>query len=130
MPTVYTGKKGDPTFELEKSDDLIAVRTLSRESVRAAAPVRPAVASEVSDGTLVLAFPEAGVEVYRVPTRARSLEKRKAALRAAPDVRFAGGVLVDPKSKQPVVYTENLFVKFKDNADPDDCEEALRQAGL
>lgn len=130
MPTVYTGKKGDPTFELEKSDDLIAVRTLSKESVRAAAPVRPAFASEVNDGSLVLAFPEAGVEVYRVPTRARSLEKRKAALRASPDVRFAGGVLVDPKSKEPVVYTENLFVKFKDTADPDACEETLHQAGL
>ncbi|MDM0109275.1 S8 family serine peptidase [Variovorax sp. J22R24] len=52
------------------------------------------------------------------------------ALRAVPDVRFAGGVLVEPGSPEPVLYTENLFVKFIDTADPDNCLEVLREAGL
>ena len=40
-------------------------------------------------------YPEAGVEVYRMPLGKgrRSLADRKAVLRQAPDVRFAGGVM-------------------------------------
>jgi subtilisin family serine protease len=70
--------------------------------------------------------------VYRVPVGrgSRPLSKRKAVLRASPDVRFAGGVLVDPATQEPVLYTENLFVKFVDTADPDDCVAVLRGAGL
>jgi subtilisin family serine protease len=45
-------------------------------------------------------------------------------------VRFAGGVLVDPATKEPVLYTENLFIKFADTVDPDDCLAILRDAGL
>jgi subtilisin family serine protease/subtilisin-like proprotein convertase family protein len=131
MPKVYYGKKDEPSFTLQASDDLIAVRTRSQRPVtRSGSPVKSAVSAAVSDGQLVLAFPEAGVEVYRVPVSrgAKSLQARKAALRAAPDVRFAGGVLVDPASKAPVLYTENLFVKFIDSADTEACREVLRQA--
>ena len=133
MPRVYYGTKNEPGFDLEQSDDLIAVRTRSRRSVRSAGgPVPTPVTAELADGTLVAAFPEAGVEVYRVPVGrgARSLDERKSALRASPDVRFAGGVLVDGASKEPVLYTENIFIKFVDTADPDDCLEVLREAGL
>ncbi len=51
-------------------------------------------------------------------------------MRAEPDVRFAGGVLTDPATDEPVLYTENLFVKFLDSADRDDCREVLREYGL
>lgn len=133
MPTVYYGKKGTPGFELAQSKDLIAVRTRSRRSIaRSAGPVFSRVAAELEGGTLVLEFPEAGVEVYRVPVQrgARSMAERKAALRMAPDVRFAGGVLVNPGSDEPVLYTENLFLKFIDSADPDDCLQAIQEVGL
>ena len=133
MPTVFFGAKGEPGFELEQSSDLIAVRTRSGRSIaRSAGPVPSPVSDELSDGELVVAYPEAGVEVWRVPTGkgVRSVSDRKQALRAAPDVRFAGGVLIDPATRQPVLYTENIFVKFKDTADPDDCAAVLREAGL
>jgi len=133
MPRVYYGTKNEPGFDLEQSNDLIAVRTRSGRSVKSAVgPVPTPLSAELSDGALVVAFPDAGVEVYRVPVGrdARSLEARKSALRASPDVRFAGGVLVDPVSKEPVLYTENLFVKFVDAADPEDCLVVLREAGL
>ena len=45
------------------------------------------------------------------------------------DVRFAGGVFVDPAG-EPVVYTENLFIKFRDQAEPKACREVIREAGL
>ncbi len=133
MPRVYYGTKDEPGFDLEQSDDLIAVRTRSKRSVKSAAgPVPTPVTAELADGALVAAFPDAGVEVYRVPVGhgARSLEERKSVLRASPDVRFAGGVLVDGPSKEPVLYTENLFIKFVDAADPEDCVAVLREAGL
>lgn len=133
MPKVHFGRKDEPAFTLEESDDLIAVRTHSRRSIaRSATPVPSPASAEISDGTLVVAYPEAGVEVFRVPTGKgkRSLSERKTALRTSPDVRFAGGVLVDPVSKEPVLYTENLFVKFTDATDPNDCLAALREAGL
>jgi subtilisin family serine protease len=130
MPLVKYGSKSDPGFRLEESPDLIAVRTRSTRSALGAGPVPVPAAAELADGELVAAFPDAGVEVYRVPTGTRSLEARKTALRTAPDTRFAGSVLVRPKSGEPVLYTENLYVKFRDDLDPDDCEAVLQQAGL
>lgn len=133
MPIVYYGRKDESSFVLEHSRDLIAVRTRSRRSItRSVGPVPTPLATELNDGNLVAAYPEAGVEVYRVPTGRgkRSVSKRKAALRGDPDVRFAGGVLIDPATREPILYTENLFIKFVDTANPDDCIENLRHAGL
>jgi subtilisin family serine protease len=130
MVEVNLGSKNDSPIQLKKSGDLLAVRTRSRRSLRSG-PVQPAVAAEVADGQLVLAFPEVGVEVYRVPQAPtkRSLEQRKLGLRRDPDVRFAGGVLVDDAG-QPILYTENLFIKFSDAVDPDVAREVLRAKGL
>jgi subtilisin family serine protease len=130
MPTVKYGTKDQPGFKLDESPDLIAVRTRSQRSAFGVGPVPQPAAAALADGQLVAAFPEAGVEVFRVNAHARSLDARKAALRAAPDTRFAGSVLMRPKSGEPVVYTENLYVRFRDDIDPDDCEAALRAAGL
>lgn len=132
MPTVYFGGKDEPGFDLEQSTDMIAVRTRSRRSItRTLGSVPSPFAAELDDGALVAAYPEAGVEVYRLPTGGtKSLTERKTALRASPDVRFAGGVLADPVTGEPVLYTENLFIKFVDTADPEDCTTVLREAGL
>lgn len=133
MPKIYYGTKNEPAFELEQSDNLIAVRTRSGKSLtRSVGSVAQPVSAELSDGALVVSYPEVGVEVYRVPAgrHARSVSDRKSALRAAPDVLFAGGVLVDPASKQPVLYTENIFIKFIDTVDSDACAEIIRNAGL
>ena len=133
MPTVFYGRKDEPGFSLEQSPDLIAVRTRSGQPVtRSGGPVASRSAALLSDATLVLEFPEASVEVWKVPVKrgAASMQARKDALRAAPDVRFAGGVLVDPQTGAPVLYTENLFVKFRDRADAEACRQVLQAAGL
>ena len=80
---------------------------------------------------LVLEFPEVGVEVYRRPNRkTRSVAQVKEALEPAPDARFVGRVLVDPESGEPVLYTENIFVKFRDDADEDQARRVLLESGL
>lgn len=133
MPYVNFGTKQEPGFQLERSDDLLAVRTRSRQPLRAATPVATPEQAEINDGQLVAAFPDAGVEVYRIPTTrlvARPLEERKRSLRESPDVRFAGGVLADPATGDPVLYTENIFIKFVDQKDPDECRAVIAEAGL
>ena len=133
MPTVYFGTKNEPGFDLELSENMIVVRTRSGRSItKSVGPVPTPLSAELKDSTLVASYPEAGVEVYRVPVTPgeRSLADRKTALKASSEVRFAGGVLVDPGTKEHVLYTENLFVKFIDTADPDDCVATLRNAGL
>lgn len=98
MPKVFFGGKNEAAQDFELSDDLIAVRKRSRQSAtRLLGPVPSPQAAALDDGALVVSFPEAGVEVYRVPVGRgkRSLDDRKTALRATSDVRFAGGVLVD-----------------------------------
>lgn len=131
MPEVKFGRKDEPSVSFRTSDEFIAIRTRSTRSVMAG-PVSSPAAAEVIDGQLVLAFPEAGVEVYRLETGngRRSVEDRKRSLQAMPDVRFAGRVLVDEGTHEPVVYTENLFIKFKDDIEPENCRAILREAGL
>lgn len=131
MPTVHFGTKDEPATTLDESNDLIVVRTRSRRSAAVPqGPVATPQAAALQDGGLVVAFPEAGVEVYRVPPTGASLNDRKLLLRQAPDVRFAGGVLVDQISREPVLYTENLFVKFADDATENHCVAVIQEAGL
>jgi subtilisin family serine protease len=132
MPSVHFGTKQEPAFQLKESPDLIAVRSRSGGSLARMTGVPSPALAALADATLVLSYPEAGVEVFRVPPngKSKSIASRKEALRQDRDVRFAGSVLVDPVTKEPVIYTENLFVKFKDEVDPDDCEAVLRGAGL
>ncbi len=133
MLKVNFGGKNEAAHDFQLSDELIAVRTRSGRSIRrSVGPVATPLAEALDDGTLVVSYPEAGVEVYRVPVGKgkHSLDDRKTMLRAAPDVRFAGGVLIDPATKEPILYTENLFIKFVDEADVDACREVLRAANL
>lgn len=130
MPYVNFGTKDEPGFELIESSELIAVRTRSHRPVQGVGPVARPTTAEVVDGTLVATFPDAGVEVYRVPATARSLDDRKQALRGAPDVQFAGSVLVHPDTDEPVLYTENIYIRFREDLDADDCEAIIRGAGL
>ena len=131
MPQVNFGKKDEPALSFQKSENLIAVRTRSAQSLRTGSVPSPATAS-INDSKLVMAFPEANVEVYQVPEGAErlSLEKRKQALRLSPEIRFAGGVLVDEQSGEPVIYTENIFIKFMDDTDPPQCRKIIHEAGL
>jgi subtilisin family serine protease len=79
----------------------------------------------------VLSFPQVSVEVYRRREKAsRSMEEMRQQLDESPATRFAGRVLVDEHSREPVLYTENMFVKFRDDESRDQSLAALRDAGL
>lgn len=130
MPEVKYGGKQGTSYRLRASDELLAVRSRSGRVVGAGVVPR----GDVSGGALeeLLAFPEAGVSVLRrrAGFESADLDQLKRSFRSTPDTRFAGRVLVDEASGEPVLYTENLFIKFVDDMDPDDCLELLRDVGL
>ena len=81
----------------------------------------------------VFCYEHAGVEVYRItgPTKEVSQMRDRwiSRLKRNWDIRFAGRVLCDPETRSPVLYTENLFVKFRDGIRPSTCRRILRSYG-
>ncbi len=132
MPIVKYGGENGYQLSLDKSKDLIAIRTRSQKPIGSRSNVREPIESELSGCELVTQFPEAGVEVYRVPRNERksATTSRKTALRSYPDIRFAGGVLIDTQSKEPILYTENIYLRFSDHLDANECETIIRESAL
>jgi len=134
MYTYQLGGKNGQVIELAEAPDLVVVRT---EGTRSLFELKlPDRSMQVMAGTVeVAAFPEANVTVYRcVDTKGdRPLNQRDAVRRSltgAPGVRFAGRALTDSRTGEPVVYTENLFVKFADSVDSNRCTDILAEFGL
>lgn len=131
----YGGKQG-ATYTLEESAAFMAVRTHSRESVMAKDPAASAPLSHearqiLDDFEMWDRFPTAGVDVLWTPKGSQGVvTEARAILKKEPDVRFAGRVLIDPESNAPVLYTENLFVKFQDDVKPSAGRALLKQFGL
>lgn len=132
MIQVKLGRKDEPAISLQESEDLIAIRTKTSRSLLTEPVLSPS-SKAIDDSQLVMAFPEANVEVYKVPPSRlgiKSLKERKEFLRMQSDVRFAGGVLIDEQSGDPMIYTENLFLKFIDEAEEVYCQAVIHEAGL
>ncbi|HKA23197.1 MAG TPA: S8 family serine peptidase [Blastocatellia bacterium] len=133
----YGGKKGK-SYSLTISDELVAVRTKDRKPAVSDVPFERTPISEkaqalLKDFDLQARFPRAGVEILktRVQRGSRSLRDRaRAVLKKEPQVEFAGRVLCHPKSKAPVLYTENLFVKFDDELSASACRKLLKSHGM
>jgi subtilisin family serine protease len=130
MPEVRYGGENGKTVQLEVDPDLMAVRSRRGRTLREG-PVQRPEAALLDEMEPVLSFPEVGVEVYRRREgSSRSLDEVRRKLHESPATRFAGQVLVDAQSREPILYTENLFVKFADDKNRDQCLEVLREAGL
>ncbi len=130
MPQLRYGGKTGKLIRYEVDPEMIVVRTRSKQSFRSGPVPRPEMAL-LQDMEVVAEFPDAGVEVYRKRPGARvSVKTVREELKKAPDTRFSGRVLVETQSKEPVVYTENIFVKFRDEEDREDCVDVLQRAGL
>ena len=127
MFSIRFGGRDGHELRLEDHEDLIVIRThrrgarhdqspLSGRSLAAQAKLRP-----------LFGFPAAGVGVYRAPEgEAQALVE---VIHSDPEVKFAGRGLRD-EFGAPIVYTENLFVKFVDDTAPDVCEQLLAEQKL
>jgi len=115
----FGGKKGT-TYRLRMSEDIMVVRTQSRRTIREA-PLSSRALGILSQFDPVFTIPEVGIDVLRCSARraVRSArDKARLALKQEASVRFAGRGLCNT-SGRPVLYTENLFVQFRE-----DCKKA------
>jgi subtilisin family serine protease len=118
---------GDVERELQDTGDLVVIRTTRRGARHDLSPLAaPARAANAALRPL-FGFASAGVGVWEAPKgEARELAQ---ILDADPNVQFAGRGLRDADGA-PVVYTENVFVKFADGVPAEACVAALQGAGL
>ena len=127
MISTRYGGTGGYRLELVDNEDLVVVRARQRGTRPERAPLARH-SREVMDRLRPLfAFPAAGVGVYRAP--AGAAEELADALAPDPTLQFAGRGLADPAG-EPVVYTENAFVKFADTVGDERCQALLRAHGF
>jgi subtilisin family serine protease len=132
MPHVRFGGKGGRRFDLAEGEEYLVVRTADRN------PVARAALSNTGRRALmgfapVASFARAGVEILRATDLRGAKSRRDAArkaLKADPAVRFAGRVLVSKVGRRPFLYTENLFVKFADDAKASTIKKTLAAKDL
>lgn len=129
----YGGRDGQ-LIQLVEASDLVVIRTQTGKSL---SDLNLSEASREAASTLspVASFPEADVVVYKILEAKRSLVKTlrntiRKLFKKEPSIRFAGRVLKDAQTGSIYVYTENFFVKFKDEISPEHCEAILKEQKL
>jgi subtilisin family serine protease len=134
---VHYGGKGIRPYTLAESEHLLAVRTHSRNPIEMQLNGGAALSNEalsiLQHFELLEEYYDAGVMVWRAQADGDATALRdnaRAILKREADVRFAGRVLTDPTSQVPVLYTENLFVKFHDDVSGATCRRLIKQYEL
>ena len=129
----YGGEKGK-AIEFVESQDLVVVRTTTADSL-----ITDNLSAESKNLTQQLipigAFPEANVTIFKcVDKQSNNAVKVRNAVRKSfkkeNSVQFAGRVLKDRKSGEPVVYTENFFIKFYGETSEEACEAIIADCQL
>jgi subtilisin family serine protease len=128
----FGGKDGSISV-LDVADDLVVVRTKKNKALS------DAIQSKAAKNTLaqlapIAQFPEAGVSVLQCRQAKDKLlqlrDKARQLFKKEKDIQFAGRVLKDVNTCAPVVYTENFFVKFKDDLSGAKSNAILKKYGL
>lgn len=112
---------------LEDHGDVVVIRTRRHGARHDLSPLskRSRTASDALQP--LFGFSPAGVGVYRAP--GGDAPELATVLDQDPEIEFAGRGLRDYFGA-PVVYTENLFVKFEDALSRPECERVLEQHRL
>ncbi|MFN0276476.1 MAG: S8 family serine peptidase [Chitinophagales bacterium] len=128
----FGGKKGKKRTLVE-SENRVVVRTKN------ARKLADAVFSEegknaIDNYNIEFELPEADVTILKSKEGTKNQlalrDTTRSVLKKEKELRFAGRVLMDEESKSPVVYTENLFIKFQDTLKTDACEKILEKYQL
>jgi subtilisin family serine protease len=133
----YGGRTGK-SHRLAETTNYLAVRTHDHQEIAQRAVASTALTDEawrtLDRFESVDYFVRAGVQIFRAkpgtsrPRTARDEARR--VLKRQKAIRFAGRVLCDPRSREPVLYTENLFVQFVSDAAESACRRLLKAHGL
>jgi subtilisin family serine protease len=133
----YGGKTGK-RYRFTISNKHVVVRTNNRNALLTEEPVEAALVSAeaysiLNKFKLVACFREAGVEILRAKAvrGARGLcDSARIVLKREQEIQFAGRVLVDPATGNPVIYTKNFFVKFNSEQRASACRKHIKDYGL
>jgi subtilisin family serine protease len=122
----YGGAEGHEV-ELVDAEDLVVIRTHREGARHDVSPLARQTRLAHDELSPLFGVSSAGVGVWEAPKgRAEELSK---IIHADDAVRFAGRGLRDEYGA-PVVYTENLFVKFADGKSETDVNVVLGELGL
>ncbi len=129
----YGGKNGT-SFNLTEAKELVVIRTNEAAAIQQL-PLSSQSRSLLPSLMPVAAFPEANVTVYRCmamddnsPMAMRNAIRRT--LKDEDAIKFAGRVLTDPTTGSIVVYTENLYLQFKEEAKKAECKAVMKKHGI
>jgi subtilisin family serine protease len=122
----FGGSRGT-RLGFEDHGDLVVIRTLRRGARHDVSPLSRTARAANAALRPLFGFSAAGVGVWEAPEG--DAEDLAATLDADPAVQFAGRGLRD-EAGSPVVYTENVFVKFDDDLDGEACRQAITRSGL
>jgi subtilisin family serine protease len=128
----YGGKNGKKNI-LQESTDRVVVRTKNARILENAVYSAEGKLA-LKDFTVDVEFPNADVTVLKTKDTAKDSvtlrDHARRVLNKEPELRFAGRVLMDPDGKTPVIYTENLIIKFLDHLKAETCEKILAEYNL
>jgi subtilisin family serine protease len=128
----YGGKSGS-RYQLEEAEDLLVVRTKHHKPIKST-DYSVATKKLLSQLIPIAEIEAADVTIFQCRGNQKDLthlrDHARSALKQEKDIRFAGRVLREQHLGKPVVYTENLFVKFSDNLECTACEQLISEHGL
>jgi subtilisin family serine protease len=130
MLTFTYGGKGGNTYRLAEAGNLLVVRS-EKDILPVHSKLTAKGRATISSLMPVATMASAGVQVFAATTRDSSVVRRgRVTLKKEPELRFAGTALKDPDSGAPVVYTENVFVKFRSGVAESRCRSLLSKYRL
>ncbi len=120
---------GTAGFELtlEDAGDLVVVRSNRRGARHDQSPLRRQSRAARAQLAPLFGVSAAGVGVYKAPPGGS--EELSKVINGDPEVQFAGRGLKD-QFGAPVLYTENMFVKFEEGASKRHCADVLKRLKL
>ncbi|MEY3323659.1 MAG: hypothetical protein RLZZ417_3242 [Bacteroidota bacterium] len=107
----YGGKVKGKTFNVVQAKDLFVLRSITPLNALKQTLSKNAV-SFFNHITQVFSFPEVNVAVFKIH-EPDELDACRLAFKEEPKIKFAGRVWKEELSGFSLVYTENIFVKFK-----------------
>lgn len=123
----YGGKEGK-VHQLTESRLSMVIRSES-DVLPSHAALTPRAKAMINNITPILNVPHFGVQVFRAPSR-QILGRAKGIFKREKEIKFAGDVLCDPRSGEPVIYTENAFIKFKQEVSESKRKKLFREYNL
>lgn len=124
MKEVKFGRKNEASSYFYASNDVLVIRRNQNENSPEDSFI--GLKQTLCDCTALDCFPDTNVDVYKIPLDDISFDQRLKKLKVLPEVRFAGRAFIDALTKKPIVYTENIFIKFIDSLDKERCLDVLK----